>query len=158
MHTNAHTLPACMKIVNKKARFDFHISETFEAGVVLLGSEVKSLRGGHASLDGAHIRIRAGQAYLVNATISPYAHARNESYDPKRTRKLLLHRRELISLEQRLKQARLTLIPIAWYNKGPHFKLEIALARGKKQHDKKEAKKRKDIEREVERDYRQKVK
>ena len=147
-----------MKIVNKKALHEYTILERFEAGIHLLGSEVKSLKGGHASLDGAFVRIIGSEAYLVNAQIFPYLYARPEGYDPKRTRKLLLHKNELISLKGKVEGANLTLVPLSWYTKGPLVKLEVGLARGKKQYEKREAKKREDMRRELEVEYRGKVK
>ncbi len=138
-----------MKIFNRRVTYDYTILDRIEAGVELTGSEVKSLRGGHAKLDGSFVKIVGGEAYLINAHISPYPFARRENYDPKRTRKLLLHKKELISLSSKLESANLTLIPISWYNKGPLVKLEIALARGKKQYEKREAIKKRDIEREL---------
>ncbi len=147
-----------MKIVNKKALHEYTILERFEAGIHLLGSEVKSLKGGHASLDGAFVRIIGSEAYLVNAQIFPYLYARPEGYDPKRTRKLLLHKNELISLKGKVEGANLTLVPLSWYTKGPLIKLEVGLARGKKQYEKREAKKREDMKRELESEFRGKVK
>lgn len=147
-----------MKIINKKAAFDYEILDRFEAGITLIGAEVKSLREGHAKLDGAFVRIIGSDAYLVNAQIFPYVYARPDNYDPKRTRKLLLHRKELISLKSKMEGANLTLIPTAWYTKGPFIKLEVGLARGKKQYEKRE-KMRQDVQkRELERDFRGKIK
>ena len=151
---NSHT----MHIVNKKATHDYTILERFESGIQLTGAEVKSLKGGHATLDGSFVRIIGSEAYLVNAQIFPFIYARPEGYDPRRTRKLLMHKRELLSLKGKTDGANLTLIPTAWYTKGPLVKLEIALARGKKQYEKREAKRRKDERRELEREFRGKVK
>src|SRR3989338_6599533 len=139
-----------MKIINKKATFDYEILDRFEAGITLIGAEVKSLREGHAKLDGAFVRIIGAEAYLVNAQIFPYIYARPEGYDPKRTRKLLLHKKELTSLKSKLDGANLTLVPLSWYTKGSLVKLEVGLARGKKQYEKREAKKREDMKRELE--------
>lgn len=147
-----------MKIVNKKATFDYEILDRFEAGIVLSGQEVKSLRNGHAKLDGSFVRILGNEAYLINAQIFPYIYARPEGYDPKKTRKLLLHRRELISIQSKIEGANLTLIPISWYTKGPLVKLEVGLARGKKQYEKREKMRREQLKRELERDFRGKVK
>lgn len=147
-----------MKIINKKASFDYQILDRLEAGVSLSGAEVKSLRSGHAKLDGSFVRIIGTEAYLINAQIFPYTYARPENYDPKRTRKLLFHRKELISLKSKIDGANLTLIPLSWYTKGPFVKLEVGLARGKKQYEKRE-KMRQDVQkRELERDFRGKVK
>lgn len=147
-----------MKIFNKKATFEYEILEHLEAGVSLAGAEVKSIKGGHAELTGAFVRIIGSEAYLVNAQVYPYNYARPEGYDPKRTRKLLLHKAELIRLKSKLDGANLTLIPLSWYTKGPLVKLEIGLARGKKQYEKREAKRREDQRRELERTYRGKIK
>jgi len=146
-----------MRIVSRRAPHDYTILDRFEAGAHLLGAEVKSLRAGHASLEGAFVRLMGSEAYLVNAQIFPYVYARPESYDPKRTRKLLLHKKEIIRLKSKLEGSNLTLVPLAWYNKGPLVKLEIGLARGKKQYEKKAAKKQADIKRELEQEYRGKI-
>lgn len=146
------------RITNKKATFDYEILDRFEAGITLTGAEVKSLREGHAKLDGSFVRIIGSEAYLVNAQIFPYLYARPEDFDPKRTRKLLLHKKELVSLKSKIEGADLTLIPIAWYTKGPFVKLEIGLARGKKQYEKREKKRREDQKRELDREFRGKVK
>lgn len=147
-----------MKIFNKKATYEYTITERFEAGITLTGAEVKSIKGGHAKLEGAFVRIIGSEAYLVNAQIFPYIYARPDGYDPKRTRKLLLHKAELIRLKSKLDGANLTLIPLSWYTRGPLVKLEVGLARGKKQYEKREVKRREDQRRELERDYRGKVK
>lgn len=147
-----------MKISNRKATFDYNIIDRFEAGVQLLGLEVKSLRAGHAKLEGSFVKLIGGDAFLVNAHIFPYLYARPETYDPKRTRKLLFHKKELISLRSKIEGANLTLIPLSWYTKGGHIKLEVGLARGKKQYEKRE-KMRKEAEiRDLERGFRGKVK
>jgi len=146
-----------MKIIHKKATFDYEILDRFEVGIVLTGAEVKSVRAGHASLEGSFVRIIGSEAYLVNAQVFPYLYARPEGFDPKRTRKLLMHKKELISLQSKTDSARLTLIPLSWYTKGPLIKLEVALARGKKQYEKREKIRKEDQKRELERDYRGKV-
>lgn len=147
-----------MKIVNKKATFDYEIIDRFEAGIQLLGLEVKSLREGHGSLDGSFVKLIGPDAFLVNAQIFPYLYARPETYDPKRTRRLLLHKKELISLRGKISGANLTLIPLSWYTKGSHIKLEVALARGKKQYEKREKMRKKAEIRDLERGFRGKVK
>lgn len=147
-----------MKIVNSKALFDYNILDRFEAGIHLTGSEVKSIRGGHAKLEGSFVRIIGSEAYLVGAEIYPYQFARLENYDAKRTRKLLLHKKEIISLKSKLDGSKLTAVPLSWYTHGPRIKLEIGLARGKRQYEKREAKKREDIKRDLEQEYRGKVK
>lgn len=147
-----------MKIVNRKAYFDYEITGRLEAGVNLLGSEVKSLRGGHAKLDGSYVKIIGSEMYLVGAQIFPYIYARPEGYDPARTRKLLLHKKEIVSLKSKLEGAKLTLVPLSWYTKGPLVKLEVGLARGKKEYQKREKKKREDQKRELEVEFKGKVK
>lgn len=147
-----------MKIVNKKATFDYEILDRFEAGIVLTGQEVKSLRAGHAKLDGSFVRILGAEAFLINAHIFPYMYARPEKYDPKQTRKLLLHKHELISIKSRIDSANLTLIPISWYTKGSRVKLEVGLARGKKQYEKREKMRKEQQKRELEREFRGRVK
>lgn len=148
-----------MRIINRKAFHDYATVDRIEAGMSLLGSEVKSLRAGHGKLEGAYVKIANGEAYLINAQIMPYSYARPPAggYDPKRTRKLLLHKREVISLQSRLDSAKLTLIPLSWYTKGSQIKLEIGLARGKKEYEKREKKKREDQKRELEQDFRGKL-
>ena len=139
-------------IQNKKARFNFEFLEEFEAGVVLSGHEVKSIRVGKGNLTGSYVLIRGGEAFLVGATISPYqtANTPNE-YDPERTRKLLLHQKELSKLERESEQVGLTIVPVQWYNKSGKVKLKIALARGKKKHDKRETIKARDSKRDLQR-------
>lgn len=142
-----------MRIVNRRAPFDFEIHEKFEAGINLLGAEVKAVKLGHADLTGSHVRIMGNEAFLINAQIFPYQYSRPESYDEKRTRKLLLHHQQIISLKSKLDGQNLTLVPFSMYTKGTLIKLEIALGKGKKKFEKKEAKKKKDIQRELERDF-----
>ncbi len=139
-------------IKNKKATFDFEILETFEAGVVLHGYEVKALRFGKASLNGAHVIIRGREAFLVNANIAHYQPTNMpKDYEPERPRKLLLNHKQLKHLETESKQAGLTIVPIKWYNKKRTIKLEIALVRGKKKADKRESIKARDTKRAIDR-------
>ena len=138
------------KVVNRRARYDYHLLEKFEAGVALTGAEVKSVKAGKMSLSESFARIIGGEAWLLNGYINPYPFADNRDYDPRRSRKLLLHKNELLKLTQQTKEKGLTIVPVSCYTKGRKIKLEIALARGKKKHDKREAKKRKAIEREIE--------
>lgn len=146
-----------MKIVNRKAYRDFRILDRFEAGIKLIGSEVKSVKGGRMKLERAFVKIQGSEGYLVNAHIPPYPFARPEGYDSNRTRKLLLHKKEIIALKSKIEQKNLTIVPLSCYTKGALIKLELGLAKGKKRWEKKEAKRRKDIEREVERELRGKV-
>jgi SsrA-binding protein len=143
-----------IKIVNKKAHHDYSVLQTFEAGVVLSGGEVKSLRAGSASLADSFVRITDREAYLTNAYIAPYQ-KESPGYDPRRSRKLLLHAKEIIYLSSKTSAANLTIIPLKLYNKRGKIKVEIALARGKKVFEKREALKRKVMEREVEEELRE---
>jgi SsrA-binding protein len=124
-----------------------------EAGINLLGAEVKAVRLGHADLSGSHVRIMGGQAFLINASIFPYKYARPESYDERRTRKLLLHKKQILALKAKMDGQNLTIVPVSLYTTGTLIKLEIALAKGKKQYEKKQAKKKKDLDREMEQGY-----
>ena len=138
-----------MKINNPKARFDYEILETFEAGIDLVGSEVKSVREGKVSLGEAFVHLRDGQAYLVNAHINPYQ-VSADKLSPTRSRKLLFHKKQLVSLANKTATEGLTLVPVSLYNKGNIFKLEVGLARGKKKWDKRETLKKRDQLREAE--------
>ncbi len=142
-----------MKIYNKRANFDYELHEHFEAGIHLHGAEVKAVKLGHADLTGSHVRILGSEAYLVNAQIFPYKYARPENYDERRTRKLLLHKKEIMALRSKMDGQNLTLVPISLYTTHNLIKLELALGKGKKKYEKKEAKKRKDLDRELERGY-----
>lgn len=146
-----------MKVVNKRARHDYQLLDKFEAGVVLTGAEVKSVLEGKIHLEEAYARIIQGELFLINAHIHPYRFADTSKLDPKRTRKLLVHKKEIVSLASKIKQKKLTLIPVSCYTKGRKVKLKLALAKAKKKYEKKEAKKRKDLEREVERELRNKL-
>ena len=137
-------------ITNKKAYFDYEILEEYEAGVLLSGAEVKSVRTGKASLNGAYVIIRGGEAFLVNAAISPYQTANTpKDYDPERARKLLLTKKQLAELELGSERQGLTIVAIKWYNKKRYLKLQIGLARGKKKVDKRETIKARDNKREL---------
>jgi len=139
-----------MKITNKRAFYDYQLLERIEAGINLNGAEVKAVRLGHADLTGSHVRIMGSEAYLINAKIFPYEYARPEGFDEKRTRKLLLHKKEIIALKSKTEGQNLALVPVSLYTTKSFIKLEIALGKGKKQYDKKEAIKKKDIQREEE--------
>jgi SsrA-binding protein len=123
---------------NRRARFQYHLEDAFEAGMVLRGSEVKSLRAGSASLNEAYGRFRGEELYLVNAHIAPYAEANRDNHEPDRERKLLLHHRELRRLGGKVRERGYTLVPLEIYFKGSHAKVSIALARGKRLHDKRQ--------------------
>ncbi|MDP2602911.1 MAG: SsrA-binding protein SmpB [Deltaproteobacteria bacterium] len=137
--------------VNRQARHNYFIDETYEAGLVLLGSEVKSLRDGKANLMDSYARIQKGEAFLINAHVSPYSGANQFNHEPTRPRKLLLHAREIERLTGKTKEKGLTVIPLKMYFKNGRAKVELGLARGKKLYDKRETLRRKDAEREVER-------
>lgn len=139
-----------MKITNRKAFYDYELQERFEAGINLYGHEVKAVRLGHADLTGSFVRIIGSEAYLVNAKIYPYQFARPEGYDQNRTRKLLLHKKEIIALKSKADGEKLTIVPISLYNTHRLIKAELALGKPKKQFQKKEALKRKDIDRDTE--------
>ncbi len=139
-------------ITNKKATFDYEILDRYEVGVILHGYEVKAVRAGKASLNGAYVIIRGGEAYLVNASIGPYQVPNTpKNYEPDRARKLLLSKKELAILERGSEQEGLTIVAIKWYNKKRYLKLEIGLARGKKKADKRETLKARDNKREIDR-------
>lgn len=139
-----------MKILNRKASFDAQLLDRFEAGIKLLGAEVKAIRQGHVDLAGSFVKLVGGEAYLVNAKIFPYEYARPNAYEPNRTRKLLLHKKELLSLKSKMDGAKLTIVPVSLYTSHGLFKLELALAKPKKRFDKKESIKRRDIDRDIE--------
>lgn len=137
---------------NRKAYHDFHILDTFEAGIQLVGSEVKSLREGRANLKEGYVTIRRDEAWLVGVHISPYSHTGFEGHEPVHDRRLLLNKREIRKLKQQVVLKGLTIIPLKMYFKNGWAKLEIAVAKGKKAHDKREAKKERDIKREMQRE------
>lgn len=139
-----------MKISNRRAFFDYQLLEKFEAGINLYGAEVKAVRLGHADLTGSHVRIMGTEAYLINAKIFPYQYSRPEGYDEQRTRKLLLHKKEIIALKSKTERQNLTLVPVSIYTTKSFIKVEIAIGRGKKQYDKKQSIKKKDIQRDLE--------
>lgn len=145
--------PSNVKVVcqNKKARHDYQILEVIEAGMVLLGTEVKSLRHGRANLKDSYARIKEGELFLVQSHISPYTHAYYDNHQPDRVRKLLVHKREIKRLQGKTQEKGLTLVPLRIYFKDGKAKVELALARGKKIYDKRESLKRKTEERELER-------
>ena len=139
---------------NRRARFEYEILDTYEAGLVLRGPEVKSLREGKVSLADAYAVVRRGEAYLVNAHINPYDQAGRENADPRRERKLLMHRAEIARLSGDVSERGFTLVPLTLYFKDGKAKVELALARGKKLHDKRETIRRREEEREVQRTMR----
>ncbi len=136
---------------NKKARRDYHIEETVEAGLVLWGNEVKSLRDGRANLSDAYVHFTEGEAWLLNFHISPYSHTRMEEQNPLRNRKLLLHAREIRKLAAKVNERGYALIPLKVYFKRGLAKVELGLGKGKKLYDKREDLKKKHSEREMDR-------
>lgn len=143
-------------IQNKKVHFDYEILERYEAGVELVGPEVKAVRGKHGSLEGSHVVVREGEAFLVGATIRPYQTGNTpKNYDPARNRKLLLTKEEIRELASQESKKGLTIVPISLYNKKHKIKVEIAVVRGKKAHDKRETLKRRESERDILRDIKQ---
>jgi len=137
---------------NRKARFNYEILEKYEAGIELLGSEVKAVRGGAMSLEGAFVIVRGGEVYLINANIPPYQPKNTPtSYDPLRNRKLLLTKKEIAELASNDKNKSLTIVPISVYNKNRKIKVEIALVKGKKQVDKRETIKKRETDRDIRR-------
>lgn len=140
---------------NRKAYHDYNIEETYEAGIALTGSEIKSVRAGRVNLREGYVVLRDGEAWLVGTHISPYEQASHENPDPKRDRKLLLHKREIMRLAGRVQEKGYTIVPLRMYLKGNRAKVEIALARGKRLYDKREAIARRDSERQMERELRE---
>src|SRR5579864_2848596 len=145
-----------MKITNRKAPFDYQLLDRFEAGINLVGAEVKAVREGHVDLTGSFVRILGSEAYLVNANIFPYKYARPETYDERRTRKLLLHKKEIISLKSKMDGSSLTIVPVSVYTTHGLIKVELALARSKKKFEKGESIKKKDINRQIEEELKRK--
>lgn len=141
-----------MRIFNKTAPNKFKIEEKFEVGIELLGSEVKAIRLGHADLTSSYVKLMSGQAYLINAKIFPYKFARVENYQEDRTRRLLLHKKELLTLKNRLDTGKYTLAPLSLYDKHGMFKLEIGLAKGKKDFERRKDLKQQAINRDRDRE------
>jgi SsrA-binding protein len=137
--------------LNRKAAHDYHILQSFEAGLSLLGSEIKSIRSGHVSIREAYVRPHDGELWLVGAHIAQYPPAGRANHEPTRSRRLLLHRKEIRELEREVQTAGVTLVPLRLYLKDGIAKLEIALARGKKSYDKREAIAKREIERQLQR-------
>ncbi len=139
-------------IEHKKARLDYELLEEFEAGLELLGHEVKSLRNKHGKLEGAHVIVRGNEAYIVGMQVPAFQPANTDKeYDPERTRKLLLTKKEIRLLGEAESQKGLTIVPISVYNKGRNLKMKFAIARGKKKFDKRADLKKRDVERDIRR-------
>ena len=138
-----------MRVINKQAKFNYKLFDKYEAGISLLGAEAKVVKKGNVDLSKSFAKVIGEEVYLINANI-PVAGKKN--YDPARTRKLLLHKDEIVSIKTKIKTKKLTLVPTMLYTKGRLVKAEIALAKTKRRFEKKEAIKRKDIEREIDRE------
>ena len=139
-----------MRIINKKAKFNYKLFETYEVGIVLKGSEAKALRINGADLNNSYAKIVSGEVYLINANISIPGKI---DYNPTRSRKLLLHKNQIVSITSKIKQKQLTLVPTKIYSKGNLVKAEIALAKTKRKFEKKDSIKKKDIERELQQKF-----
>ncbi len=134
---------------NRKAQYDFHVLDTFETGIVLLGTEVKGIREGRANLRDSFARVEAGEIWLYNVHINPYSHRGYADHEPRRRRKLLLHREEIRKLIGKVTEKGLTLVPLRLYFQKGRVKVSLALARGKQVHDKRETIRRREVDRET---------
>ncbi len=134
---------------NKRAKFDYQIHKTFEAGIVLIGSEVKSLRNKSGSLKGSFVKILGGEAFLINAQITPYKFANNTDYDPKKTRKLLLKKKEIAQLADYSNQKNWAVVPLSILLFGNKIKVRLGVGKGKKQYEKREVIKKRDVKRKI---------
>ena len=148
MADNDHIKIVCK---NRKARFNFHVEDTYEAGIVLVGSEVKSLRAGRANLSDSYAKFKKGEAFLVEAHISPYDQSNRMNHEPLRERKLLLNKREIKKLVGKITERGYSLIPLKLYFKNGKAKVLLGLGKGKKAYDKRDSIKKKDQRRELER-------
>jgi SsrA-binding protein len=141
-------------IDNRKAHFNYEVIEKYEAGIELLGFEVKSIKGGRAILAGAFAIVRGGEVYLMNMQIPPYQMGNTPlDYDPTRTRKLLLSKKQIKELQNQDAKKSLTMVPLSLYSKGRLVKVELAVVKGKKNYDKRESIKKRDVNREIDREY-----
>lgn len=138
-----------MEIINRKARFDYEIEDEYETGIVLKGTEIKSIRNGKANIKDSYAIIRNNELYLLNSHISSYEEGNRFNHEETRTRKLLMHKREILKLKDKIEKEGYTLIPLKMYFKGSKLKVLIGLAKGKKNYDKREAIKKRDTEREM---------
>lgn len=142
-----------MEILNRKARYDYEIEQVYEAGIVLTGTEIKSIRLGKVNLKDSYVIVRNGELFLLNTHISSYEKGNIFNHDEDRTRKLLMHKKEILRLGSKVELLGYTLIPLKLYFKNGKVKVEIGLAKGKKNYDKRETIKKRDLEREVSREY-----
>jgi SsrA-binding protein len=143
--------------VNRRARFEYAVEETLEAGIVLTGTEIKSIRAGRANLAEAYARIERGEAWLIGAHIAPYEQGNRNNHEPTRTRKLLLHRDQIAELAGRTQAKGFTLVPLKLYIRDGMAKLELGIARGRKAHDKRRVIAERDIRRELQRETKERV-
>ena len=134
-----------MKVINRKLSREYETLETVEAGIVLTGPETKSVFLKQINLDAAYVKLMSGEAYLINADIQKYRFALQEEYDPKRSRKLLLHKKELLKLQVKTASKGFTIVPVSCYSQGPYIKLEVALVRGRRDLDKKKIQIKQDV-------------
>ena len=141
--------PVKVIATNRKARHDYHIEDTFEAGLVLTGSEIKSIRAGQVNLRDSYATVRDGEIWLINMHIAPYKQASFQNHEPRRERKLLLHHREINRLTGKLQEKGLTLVPLRLYLKSSWAKVELGLARGKKLYDKRQSLRERDDRRQI---------
>ena len=139
---------------NRRARHEYHILETVEAGLVLRGTEVKSLRAGGVNFKDSYATIRSGEGWLLGCHITPYSHGTDANHEPERDRKLLLHKRELSRLSGKISERGLTLVPLRLYFRAGRAKVELGLARGKKLHDKRSALREREVRREMDKSVR----
>ena len=142
-----------MEILNRKARFDYEIFDTYEAGIALTGTEIKSIRNGNANIKDCYAIIKDGEAYILNMYIKEYAEGNIFNHEETRTRKLLLHKKEIYKMRDAIDREGYTLIPLKLYFKGNKAKLEIGVARGKKTYDKRESIKERDIKRDIAKNF-----
>ena len=149
--TQTSSVPVKIISVNRQAYHDYFVERTIEAGVSLVGTEIKSIRDGKVNLRGSYAMARKGELWLENAHIAVYEHGNRYNHDPTRSRKLLLHRREIEQLVSRVETKGLTLVPLKLYLKGGRAKIELGLCRGKKLYDKRDAIAERDVKREIER-------
>lgn len=144
-------------VINKKAHHEYTIETKYTAGIVLSGQEVKSLRLGHGSFAGSYVKIISGEAFLLNAQINKYSYSQEKDYDPKRTRKLLLSKKELLELQEWSHNKGRTIVPLTFFIGGRNIKVDLGVGRGKKEYEKRSVLKQRDQEREMERDTKYKI-
>jgi len=147
-----------MKVINRKLSREYEILETVEAGIVLTGPEAKSTFLKQINLDAAYVRLKDGEAFLINADIQKYKFAKQDEYDPKRIRKLLLHKKELLKLQVKTASKGFSIVPVSCFSQGPYIKCEVALVRGRKDLEKKKIQKKQEVIRDEKRDMKEYLK